>query len=123
MNCSQVSAYNIDVKVKKRIILSKLQNGETTQQVAEYFEVSRQTIDQHRKKFIAQGLLPNKRGGKFKRTNEDTVEGTKTSQEYQTLISTIIKYFLEIENPYSSRSRRRYWKLLQFLRQKGLDLS
>ena len=47
--------------VNKEIILSMLREGETTQSIAEKFNVSRQAIDLHRRDFIAKGLLPNQR--------------------------------------------------------------
>ena len=47
--------------VNKDIILSMLKDGETTQRIAEKFNVSRQAIDLHRRAFIEKGLLPNQR--------------------------------------------------------------
>ncbi len=47
--------------VNKDIILSMLREGETTQRIAEKFNVSRQAIDLHRRDFIEKGLLPNQR--------------------------------------------------------------
>ncbi len=47
--------------VNKNIILNKLKDGETTQSIAENFNVSRQAIDLYRRDFIKKGLLPNQR--------------------------------------------------------------
>ena len=47
--------------VDKEIILSMLREGETTQRIAEKFNVSRQAIDLYRRDFIEKGLLPNQR--------------------------------------------------------------
>ena len=47
--------------VNKDIILSMLKEGETTQRIAEKFNVSRQAIDLYRRDFIEKGLLPNQR--------------------------------------------------------------
>jgi transposase len=47
--------------VNKDIILSMLREGETTQCIAEKFNVSRQAIDLYRRDFIEKGLLPNQR--------------------------------------------------------------
>ncbi len=47
--------------VNKDVILNMLRVGETTQHIAEKFNVSRQAIDLHRKDFIVKGLLPDQR--------------------------------------------------------------
>ena len=47
--------------VNKDIILGMLRDGETTQHIAEKFNVSRQAIDLHRRDFIKKGLLLNQR--------------------------------------------------------------
>jgi hypothetical protein len=47
--------------VNKEEILSLLKEGETTQRIAERFNVSRQAIDLHRRDFINRGLLDDKR--------------------------------------------------------------
>ncbi|MFC1916347.1 hypothetical protein ACFLW4_06640 [Chloroflexota bacterium] len=47
--------------VNKDIILSMLREGETTQRIAEKFNVSRQAIDLYRRDFIEKSLLPNQR--------------------------------------------------------------
>jgi hypothetical protein len=57
--------------VDKEIILDLLKKGETTQRIAERFKVSRQAIDLHRKEFINNGLLPDKRA---ERTRKYTIE-------------------------------------------------
>ena len=57
--------------VDKDIILDLLKKGETTQRIAERFKVSRQAIDLHRKEFINNGLLPDKRAA---RTRTEPIE-------------------------------------------------
>lgn len=52
--------------VDKDIILDLLKKGETTQRIAERFNVSRQAIDLHRKEFINNGLLPDKKAARRK---------------------------------------------------------
>jgi len=47
--------------VNKDMILSMLREGESTQRIAEKFNVSRQAIDLYRRDFIKRGLLPNQR--------------------------------------------------------------
>ena len=53
--------------VNKDIILSMLREGETTQRIAEKFNVSRQAIDLYRRDFIEKGLLPNQRALRIKK--------------------------------------------------------
>jgi len=53
--------------VDKDIILELLTKGETTQRIAERFNVSRQAIDLHRKEFINNGLLPDKRAARTRK--------------------------------------------------------
>ena len=53
--------------VNKEIILVMLKDGNTTQYIAEKFNVSRQAIDLHRRDFIKKGLLPNQRAVKTKK--------------------------------------------------------
>jgi len=53
--------------VDKDIILDLLKKGETTQRIAERFKVSRQAIDLHRKEFINNGLLPDKRAARTRK--------------------------------------------------------
>ena len=64
--------------VNKDIILSKLKEGETTQSIAENFNVSRQAIDLHRRDFIKKGLLPNQRA---MRTRKLPKEATSKKQK------------------------------------------
>ena len=54
--------------VNKDTILSMLKEGETTQHIAEKFNVSRQAIDLYRRDFIKRGLLPNQRAVRTKKT-------------------------------------------------------
>jgi len=65
--------------VDKDIILDLLKKGETTQRIAERFKVSRQAIDLHRKEFINNGLLPDKRAA---RTSEE--KSTTVSSQMET---------------------------------------
>ena len=57
--------------VNKDIILSMLKEGETTQRIAEKFNVSRQAIDLYRKDFIEKGLLPNQRAVRTRKTPKE----------------------------------------------------
>jgi hypothetical protein len=57
--------------VDKDIILDLLKKGETTQRIATRFKVSRQAIDLHRKEFIKNGLLPDKRAT---RSGKETIQ-------------------------------------------------
>jgi len=43
--------------VDREVVLTMLQEGSSTQQVADHFHVSRQAIDLHRRDFIRQGVL------------------------------------------------------------------
>ena len=58
--------------VNKDIILSLLSEGESTQRIAEKFNVSRQAIDLHRKDFIEKGLLPNQRAVRTRKTSKES---------------------------------------------------
>ena len=57
--------------VSKDIILSMLREGETTQHIAEKFGVSRQAVDIHRRNFIENGLLPNQRAIRSRKTQKE----------------------------------------------------
>jgi transposase len=59
--------------VNKDIILSMLKEGETTQRIAEKFNVSRQAIDLHRKDFIKKGLLPDQRAARTRKAPKEVV--------------------------------------------------
>ncbi len=59
--------------VNKDIILSLLREGETTQCIAEKFNVSRQAIDLHRKDFIRKALLPNQRAVRTKKATNEAI--------------------------------------------------
>ena len=63
--------------VNKDKILSMLREGETTQRIAEKFNVSRQAIDLYRRDFIEKGLLPNQRAA---RTRKAPREGATQKQ-------------------------------------------
>ncbi len=56
--------------VDKDKILSMLQEGKTTQSIAEMFGVSRQAIDLHRRDFISRGLLHDQRAARTKRAEK-----------------------------------------------------
>ncbi|MFH1383133.1 MAG: hypothetical protein ABIH70_09640 [Chloroflexota bacterium] len=57
--------------VDRDAILSMLREGETTQRIAEKFNVSRQAIDLHRKDFIEKGFLPNQRAVRTKKAPKE----------------------------------------------------
>ncbi|MFH1031363.1 MAG: helix-turn-helix domain-containing protein [Chloroflexota bacterium] len=59
--------------VNKDVILGLLREGETTQRIAQKFNVSRQAIDIYRKEFIKKGLLPNQRAVRKRNAKEQTV--------------------------------------------------
>ncbi|MFC1992507.1 helix-turn-helix domain-containing protein [Chloroflexota bacterium] len=63
--------------VDKDIILSMLNEGETTQRIADKFNVSRQAVDIYRRDFIKNGLLPNQRAV---RTSKAPKEAVPTKQ-------------------------------------------
>ena len=56
--------------VNKDVILSMLREGETTQRIAEWFNVSRQAIDIYRRGFIKKGLLPNQRAPRARKASK-----------------------------------------------------
>ena len=60
--------------VDKDKILSLLQEGKTTQSIAEMFGVSRQAIDLHRRDFISRGLLNDQRAARIKRVEKEPEE-------------------------------------------------
>lgn len=64
--------------VDKEIIFDLLKKGETTQRIAERFKVSRQAIDLHRKEFINNGLLPDKRAA---RNRKETIENVSNARD------------------------------------------
>ena len=72
--------------VNKDIILSMLREGETTQRIAEKFNVSRQAIDIHRRDFIEKGLLPDQRAVRTRKepkevaTQKQSIISPKKSQ-------------------------------------------
>jgi hypothetical protein len=57
--------------VNKETVLSMLKEGETTQHIAEKFNVSRQAIDLYRKDFIARGLLPDRRASRVSKSPKE----------------------------------------------------
>jgi transposase len=59
--------------VDKDIILNMLREGETTQRIADKFNVSRQAIDLYRRNFIGKGLLPDQRAVRTKKTKKEGV--------------------------------------------------
>ena len=62
--------------VDKDKILSMLQEGKTTQSIAEIFGVSRQAIDLYRRDFISRGLLHSQRAVRTKRADRKVGEIT-----------------------------------------------
>lgn len=64
--------------VDRDIILNMLKEGETTQHIADQFNVSRQAIDLHRKEFIVKGLLADKRAARRKKSELQTTTETPT---------------------------------------------
>ncbi len=54
--------------VDRDTVLRMLRDGQTTQHVADYFGVSRQAVDLHRKDFIARDLLTDRRASRSPRT-------------------------------------------------------
>ncbi len=67
--------------VNKDIVLSMLREGETTQRIADKFNVSRQAIDLYRRDFIEKGLLPNQRAVRTTKASKES------APEKQNLIS------------------------------------
>jgi len=59
--------------VNRDIILSMLSEGDTTQRIAEKFNVSRQAIDLYRKDFIKKGLLPDQRAARTRKAPKEAV--------------------------------------------------
>jgi len=57
--------------VNKDAVLSMLREGETTQRIAEKFNVSRQAVDLHRRDFIERGLLPNERAPRTRKAPKE----------------------------------------------------
>ncbi len=64
--------------VNKDIILSMLKEGESTQRIAEKFNVSRQAIDLYRRDFIGKGLLPNQRAVRTRKEPKETAPQKQT---------------------------------------------
>ena len=67
--------------VNKDVIFSLLKEGETTQRIAEKFNVSRQAIDLYRRDFIEKGLLPNQRAVRTRKAPKEA------ALQKQTIIS------------------------------------
>ena len=53
--------------VDTNLVLQMLQEGRSTREVADHYSVSRQAIDLHRKRFISQGILQEKRAGRVQK--------------------------------------------------------
>ena len=64
--------------VNRDLVLGMLKDGETTQRIAEKFNVSRQAIDLYRRDFIKKDLLPNQRAV---RTKKAPTEATPQKQK------------------------------------------
>ena len=63
--------------VNKDIVLSMLREGETTQRIAEKFNVSRQAIDLYRRDFIEKDLLPNQRAVRTRKAPKEAAPQKK----------------------------------------------
>lgn len=75
--------------VDRDIVLRMLQEGSSTQQVAERFGVSRQAVDLHRKDFISQGLLTNVRAARKPRTTSSLSDTTPAEVPSQSTTSSV----------------------------------
>ncbi|MDP2730737.1 MAG: hypothetical protein Q8O55_09690, partial [Dehalococcoidales bacterium] len=67
--------------VNKDIIISLLKEGETTQSIADKFNVSRQAIDLHRRDFIEKGLLPDQRAVRTRKASDTQKQKPTSSGE------------------------------------------
>ena len=79
--------------VDKDVVLQMLQEGKTTQQVADQFEVSRQAIDLHRREFINRGLLEDQRSFRKARATRATVFPYRNGISLEQLIDLVIAAF------------------------------
>ena len=79
--------------VDKDVVLRMLQEGKTTQQVADQFEVSRQAIDLHRREFINRGLLEDQRAFRKARADRATVFPYRNGISLEQLIDLVIAAF------------------------------
>lgn len=79
--------------VDKDEVLRMLQEGKTTQYVADQFGVSRQAIDLHRREFINRGLLQDQRAFRKARAERKTVYTKGDSVSLEQLIDLIIDAF------------------------------
>lgn len=62
------------MRVDKKEALRMLKGGATTQGVGDYFGVTHQAINLHRRKFIKEGKLPDKKAGKFSKSRSVGLE-------------------------------------------------
>ena len=79
--------------VDKDVVLQMLQEGKTTQYVADQFEVSRQAIDLHRREFINRGLLQDQRAFRKARADRATVFPYRDGISLEQLIDLVIAAF------------------------------
>ena len=79
--------------VDKDVVLRMLQEGKTTQYVADQFEVSRQAIDLHRREFINRGLLQDQRSFRKARADRATVFPYRNGISLEQLIDLVIAAF------------------------------
>jgi len=79
--------------VDKNTVLEMLQEGRSTQYVADQFGVSRQAIDLHRKDFINQGLLRDQRAFRKARTVRETVTTDRNAVSLEKLVDLVIEAF------------------------------
>ncbi len=75
--------------VDRDIVLRMLQEGSSTQQVAERFGVSRQAVDLHRKDFITRGLLKNERAARKPKSTSLFSDTTPVEVPTQSTASTV----------------------------------
>jgi len=105
--------------VDKDIILNMLKEGETTQRIAEKFGVSRQAIDLHRRVFINNGLLHDRRATRIKRATKETVPPKRNNivsldQQIELIIKAFsaLKRLPELESELE-RYKRKYENAVQ----------
>jgi len=85
-------------------VLRMLQEGNSTQSVADHFGVTRQAIDLHRRDFIDRGLLRNERAGRVARPVPAALTGTAagpatvtTTTRLDDLIDLVIRAFTALK--------------------------
>ena len=81
------------------LVLQMLQEGRSTRDVADHFSVSRQAIDLHRKRFISQGLLQQKRAGRAPKTINKPPKPLSLTKGYslEELIDLVLEAFTALK--------------------------